>query len=240
MAANHLDTITITILLDPAPVTGTDFGAIMIIADEANGTDLDGDRTRTYASLAAVQVDNTAGFVSAGLLAAATAAFAQAVQPTSIKIGRRDSVGGETYADALALIETDDPAFYAIAIESRLAADQLLIAAAVEASAVPRLFFLQSADVTFLTTGFPAALAGLDGNERTIICYHDIATEWYDVAYPVNRLAFNVDTKSVPWALFTLAGVWLDERFDKSPLFTIILALVGIVGGMLVLIYKVK
>jgi len=40
--------------------------------------------------------------------------------------------------------------------------------------------------------------------------------------------------------LFTLAGVWLDERFDKSPLFTIILALIGIVGGMIALVYKVK
>ena len=40
--------------------------------------------------------------------------------------------------------------------------------------------------------------------------------------------------------LFTLAGVWLDERFDKSPLFTIILALFGIVGGMIALVYKVK
>lgn len=205
MAANHLDTITITIALDPAPVVGTDFGAILIIADEANGTTLDGDRVRTYQSLSAVQADNTAGFVSAGLLAAATAAFSQDRQPSSIKIGRK--AVAEAYDVALAAIEAVDPNFYAIAIESRTAADQLLIAAAVEAGAVNRLFFLQSADADFLTAGFPAALAGLDGNERSIVCYHDTATEWYDVAYPANRLAFNVDAQSVPWALFTLKGV---------------------------------
>ena len=205
MAANHLDTITIVISLDPAPVVGTDFGAILIIADEANGTTLDGDRVRTYQSLSAVQADQTAGFVSAGLLAAATAAFSQDSQPSSIKIGRKAAL--ESYTDALSAIELVDPNFYAIAIESRTAADQLLIAAAVEASAVSRLFFIQSSDVDFLTSGFPAALSGLDGNERTIVCYHDTATEWYDVAYPANRLSFNVDTKSAPWALFTLKGV---------------------------------
>lgn len=205
MAANHLDTISISISLDPAPIVGTDFGAILIIADEANGTTLDGDRVRTYASLAAVQADNTAGFVSAGLLAAATTAFSQDRQPSSIKIGRK--AVAEAYDVALTAIEAVDPAFYAIAIESRTAADQLLIAAAVEASSTPRLFFLQSADADFLTTGFPAALSGLDGNERSIICYHDTATEWYDVAYPANRLAFDVDQQSVPWGLFTLKGV---------------------------------
>jgi hypothetical protein len=207
VAANHLDTITINIALDPAPVVGTDFGAILIIADEANGTTLNGDRVRTYQSLSAVQADQTAGFISAGVLAGATAAFSQDRQPSSLKIGRRDSGGGESYTDALTAIEAVDPAFYAIAIESRTAADQLLVSAAVEASDTRRLFFMQSADVDFLTSGFPAALAALDGNERTIVCYHDTATEWYDVAYPANRLAFDVDAQSVPWALFTLKGV---------------------------------
>lgn len=205
MAANHLDTITIVITLDPAPVVGTDFGAILIIADEANGTTLNGDRVRTYQSLSAVQADNTAGFVSAGILDAATAAFSQDRQPNSIKIGRKAAL--ESYTDALAAIELVDSNFYAIAIESRAAADQLLIAAAVEAADTNRLFFMQSADADWLTAGWPAALAAIEGNERTIPCYHDTATEWYDVAYPANRLAFDVDQQSVPWALFTLKGV---------------------------------
>ena len=83
MTANHLDTISITILLDPAPITGRSF-VVLVIADEANGTTLDGDRVRTYANLAAVHTDETGGFVSAGILATATAMFAQAVQPDEI------------------------------------------------------------------------------------------------------------------------------------------------------------
>ena len=40
--------------------------------------------------------------------------------------------------------------------------------------------------------------------------------------------------------LFTLGGVWLDGRFDTDPLFTVGLSLVGIVGGMLSIIYTGK
>jgi len=40
--------------------------------------------------------------------------------------------------------------------------------------------------------------------------------------------------------LFSLGGMWLDGRFQTSPLFTVVLSLIGIVGGMVALIYKVK
>lgn len=201
----HLDTITIAIALDPAPVVGQDFGATLVIADEANGTSLDGDRVRTYTTLAGVQADNTAGFVSAGILAAAVAAFSQDVQPSSFKIGRKAAI--EAYDVALAAIIVVDPQFYAVAIESRAVADQLLVGAAVEAGDTPRLFFMQSGEGDFLTAGFPAGLAAIDGNERTVICYHDVATEWFDVAWPANRLARSPDQFSAQWALITLKGV---------------------------------
>jgi hypothetical protein len=204
MGANHLDTIDITIILDPAPITGRGF-SVLVIADEANGTTLDGDRVRTYTTLAAVQADNTAGFVSAGILATATAMFAQAVQPDKIKIGRKAAV--EAYDVALAAIIVVDPDFFGVTIESRAAADQLLVAAPVESGSPIRLFFLQSAEADFLTAGFPAVLSGLDGNERTVIAYHDVATEAYDAAYPANRLAFSPDQFSVNWSQFTLGGV---------------------------------
>jgi hypothetical protein len=204
MPVDHLDTITITILLDPAPITGLSF-TVLVIADEANGTTLDGARVRTYTSLAGVQADNTAGFVSAGILATATAMFSQAVRPSEIKIGRK--AVAEAYDVALAAIITVDADFFALSIESRLAADQLLIAAAVEAGDPKRIFFLQSADATFLTAGFPAALAGLDGNEQSVVCYHDVATAAYDAAYPANRLARSPDVVSANWSQFTLAGV---------------------------------
>ena len=41
-------------------------------------------------------------------------------------------------------------------------------------------------------------------------------------------------------AIFVWVGVWLDERFGTSPLFTIGLALLGFVGAMASLIYRVQ
>ena len=204
MTANHLDTIDITIILDPAPIVGRGF-TTMVIADEANGTSLDGDTIRTYTTLAAVQADNTAGFVSAGILATATAMFSQAVQPDQIKIGKKTAI--QAYDEALAAILLVDADFFAVTIESRTPADQLLVAAAVLAGSPIRIFFLQSSEGDFLTAGFPAALSGLDGNDQAVIAFHDIATEAYDAAYPANRLAVSPDQFSANWSQFTLAGV---------------------------------
>lgn len=194
MANNHLDNIIINITLDPAPVTAAGFGVPMIIADGSTSS-LDGDRIRAYTSLSAVQVDNTAGFVSAPMLAAATAAFSQTSSAATIKIGRKDAL--ETYAEALAAIEIADADFYGIAIESRLAADALLVSAPVEASS--RIFIMQASDATFLTTGFPAAYAAVENRERSIVAWHDTDTEWFDLAWLSNRLVFDPDTRSAPW-----------------------------------------
>lgn len=205
MPADHLDNIIINITLDPAPFVGANFQSVLNLADEATGTTLDGDRFRIYTTLAGVQTDNTAGFVSSTALAAATAAFSQTVTPSEYRIGRKGAA--EAYDVALGFVEAADPGFYGLSIESRSDSDQLLVAAAVEASAIRHLFFMQSGDAGFLTTGFPAALTALASNERTVIAFHDITTEHFDTAYPANRLAFDPDLRSVGWSLFDLKGV---------------------------------
>ncbi len=206
MSADHLDNIQITISLDPAPVVGANFGAVLFEADESTGTTLGGDRVRSYTSLAGVQTDNTAGEVGAVALAAAVAAFSQSPAPSLYKIGRK--APGDSYVDALALIEAVDPDFYGLALESRTPADIVLVSPIVEASAVKRLLFFQSGDADWKTSGgIPAAFSAIDNSERTVCCFHDDATEFFDTAYPANRLAFDADLKSVPWALFDLKGV---------------------------------
>lgn len=194
MANNHLDNIIINITLDPAPLVAAGFGVPMIIADGAT-TSLDGDRIRSYGDLTAVQTDNTAGFVSAVMLAAATTAFSQIPAPALIKIGRKDAV--EDYAVALAAIIVVDADFYGIAIESRLAADALLVSSPVEASS--RIFALQSSDATWKTTGFPAAYTAVDNRERTLIAYHDTDAQFFDFGWLANRLVFDPDVTSAPW-----------------------------------------
>lgn len=194
MAADHLDNIVINISLDPAPITAAGFGTMMIIADGST-TSLDGDRIRSYASLAAVQTDVTAGFVSVVMLAAATAAFSQTRAPALIKIGRQDGV--EAFDAALAAIIVADPDFYGIAIEPRTSGDQVLVSTSVEASS--RIFIFQSADAGWKTSGVPAAFATLDNRERTILAYHDTDAVFMDFAWGANRLAFDPDTRSAPW-----------------------------------------
>jgi hypothetical protein len=194
--ADHLDNIVINISLDPAPQSRAGFGVPMIIADGATSS-LDGDRIRAYATPAAAQADQTAGFLSAAMLAAVVAAFSQRIPPALVKVGRKDAL--ETYGEALPLIIAADPDFFGICIESRAAADQLLIAPLAEADPDGRIFILQSSDTDWKTAGLPAAYTALAGAEQSGVIYHDTDAQWSDFAWLANRLVFDPDSKSAPW-----------------------------------------
>ncbi len=197
MGANHLDNIAITLLLAAGAAPEAGFGTLLLIMDEASGTTLDGDRVRTYSSLTDAEADETSGFLSAAAVAAITAAFSQTPRPEQIKIGRCDTGGGETYADALSACVTADPDFYGVAIDSRADADILAVATPVQA--MNRVLFAQSDDADWLTSGYPAGLTALEGDERTFICYHDDDSEWMDVAWAAGILAYDPDVQSAPW-----------------------------------------
>lgn len=211
MGQDHLDNIIINISLDSPPATGVDFFFALLIADQANGTTLDGDRVRTYTDPLEISIDETAGFLSAAVAQAGRDALSQIPRPSKIKIGRRDSAGAETYPDAFTAIRLVDDAFYTTAIESRADADIVLMAAAIE-PVRRKLFVAQSDEATFLTSGFPAGLAAIDGNERTVICWHESDAEWMDFAYSANRLAFDPNSRSVPWA----AGVKAVQNYTTA------------------------
>ena len=196
MAVDHLDNITINIVLDPAPPPSAGFGTVLLLVDQATNT-LNGDRVRSYASVAAATADNTAGYISAGTLAAVTAAFAQPRKPAVFKVGRVDTAGGESYADGLAACIVADGDFYGIASDSRADADILSVSAAVEALRL--LFVAQSADADWKTASHPSGLTALETRERTAVVYHDTAAQWSDVAWLVNRLSFDPDEQSAPW-----------------------------------------
>lgn len=197
--ATHEDNISITITLDPPPVEGLDFETVLFLRD---GISLNGDRVRTYTSLNAVQVDEGLGFVDAVTTEFARVAFSQRPAPKQIKIGKVDTVGLETYEDAYDLVLAVDCDFYAIAIDSRVAATQVAFAAAVEADeaeGLRRLFVLQSSDATWKTAGLPAAYAGLAGFERTVVDYHDDDGQIQGGGYAVSRTVFDPDVRSAPW-----------------------------------------
>jgi len=197
MAANHNDTITITILLDAAPLVAAGFGNVLLLVDLATNS-LNGSRVVTYASAAEASADQAAGYISAGTLAAVNVAFSQRPQPTRFKVGYVDIVGGESYSDGLSSVESLDADFYGICINSRSDADILSVSAAAEA--MNRVFMFQSADSDWLTAGgLPPALTALDSRDRSVGIWHDTASEWSDVAWIVNRLAFDPDVISATW-----------------------------------------
>lgn len=193
---NHNDRISITIVLAPAPAQLTGFGNVLFIADEASGTDLDGDRVRTYTTYADVATDVTAGDISAAVGVMASDFFSQRPQPKKLKIGRADTGGGESFADALAAIELVDGDYYGVCIQSRADADILSISAAIETR--KKICVVQSDDADWKTSGLPSGLTGLAGRENTAVLYHTTDAEWADVCWLGSRLVFDPDDTSYP------------------------------------------
>jgi len=189
---SHERNISVVITLASAPATVKGFGNVLGLFD---GISLDGDRVRTYSSLSAVEADEGAGFLNAAALAAATVMFSQIPAPKKIKIGKVDTGGGESYSDALALVEAADDDFYGVFIDDRTLVVIEPFATTVQAKRY--IFAFQSADAGWLTTGTPSAI--LQGDERSFGIYHDTDTEWADAAALANRLAFDPDTRSAPW-----------------------------------------
>lgn len=198
--ASHEDNIQIVISLDPPPQSGANFQTQLLIRRDIS---LDGDRVRTYTSLAQVEEDEAAGFVDAFVTNWALVAFSQKPRPAQIKVGQADITGGgETYDVAYNLILAEDCDFWPVAIDSRIVAEQVAFAIAVdtdELTNIRKFFFFQSADADWKTSGIPAAYATLAGLERWAVIYHDEATQVQDVAWPVSRAVHDPDVRSAPW-----------------------------------------
>jgi len=199
LRASHEDNVQITITLDPPPQAGLDFQTVLLLRDAIT---LDGDRVRTYTSLNSVQSDEDAGFVDAFVTEWARVAFSQKPAPKQIKVGRVDTVGGESYEDAYDLILAEDCDFYAICMDSRTPATQVAFALAIEADeaeGLRHLFIFQSSDASWLTAGIPAAYATLADLERWAVVYHDDDAQVQDGAWAVSRTVFDPDIRSYPW-----------------------------------------
>lgn len=195
MGATHDTNINVQIVLDAAAPAQAGFGIAMLVAEVA-GYDAQTDpRTLSFTSSADVATALDAGEVSSTAAAILNAALAQQPRPATVKLGRKEEL--ESYTDALTAIEAEDPTWYGVAIESRLAADIVAVAQWVETR--PRLFIAQSSDTDWLTSGVPAGFTALEVLERTALIFHTTDTEGADFAWLANRLAFDPDTFSAPW-----------------------------------------
>lgn len=201
MAQSHIDNVEITILLDPPPKEPVSFSTLLLLADQDNGTTLDGDRVRKYTTPRGVDQDVTDGFLFSAVAEGVKDALSNGIGEAWV--GRVDTANAtpETFLDGYnaALNAGVNP--YGVAIESRLDADILNLESSIEATTsgiMPRLFSLQSDDADWKTLNFPAGLTALEGNERSIIHYHDDDTQFQDFAWLAALLRISPDTRSSP------------------------------------------
>lgn len=190
--ATHNNSITVNIALDGAPGTVRGFGNALLLFESATihgGTD----RVRAYGSYEEAEDDAD---LPASALAAVNTAFSQPTPPQTFKVGRKVPTT-ETWTQAITAVRAADDDFYALAVSSRVNADVEEVSEALEPT--KKLALLQSGEATLLTNSIAAALADCFIRERTALVYHPTNTQWADVAWAVNRLAFDPDTISVPW-----------------------------------------
>ena len=199
MGADWASTIVVNIFLAASPPSRAGFSTVMFLVDQDSGNSLNGARVMSFASSSEAQTAQTAGYISATTLAFPQAGFSQQPTPSKIKVGYRDVSLAETVAAALTAIQAVDNDWYAIAQYSRVDADIVAMATAIEAGA-EKLYIAQSADASWLDAGLPAGLSTLAAKERTALIYHDAAAQPADLAWAVSRTVFDADVKSAPWS----------------------------------------
>lgn len=191
------DQISVSITLSTQPATGTSFGTVLLLVDQASNS-LNGDRVRTYTAASQAATAQTAGYISAATKTAIETAFAQpGSRPAAFKVGRVDTAGGEDWSEGYDACVADDPDFYVVTAATRTDAQQLDIAASVEAAS--RIYIAQVTAADWLTSGVPAAWSGATSYERTGVVYNATSSAWSDVAWAVARSRFDPDVTSAPW-----------------------------------------
>ena len=202
--ATHDDRIAITVNLATLSTGAATFRPLIVGKDITLGAAT----TKEYTDVATAQADLTAGEIDAWTLAAITEIFGQrdaqgrSKRPASVLVAEWDSAGGDGIDDALDAALADNSDFYCVNIESRTAADHVLVSTWLDAQETAGSKFvsvLQSADADWLTGGVPAGYTTIDGVERIAMVYHATDAEIRAEGWAGNRLAYSPDSASVPW-----------------------------------------
>lgn len=196
MAAGILSTgaLALTITIDPLP-SGVQGLGPMIYIDSASS--LDGDRVRTYTTVAGATADNTAGYLSADALDAVTIALGQSPRPASVLVGRKDA--GEDWDDA-AIACAAVASFTFVTISSRTISDFMTLAAWSD-TLLDKIAVVQNGDSSWLNSGVPA---GFTAHPSLAVVYHPTATEHAAEAYAAILSAVDADVVApAGWATIT-------------------------------------
>jgi len=201
------DRVQVTILRDTSAVERVNFGVPLFIGESAP---LAATRAQSFASID--EVDAVFAPTDPEFLAA-QAFFSQTPQPRKLIIGYKAAL--ETYPEALALIFDINDEWFAVAIESVLEADALLMAPAVSAMQGFRQFWARSADPGILdpldTTDLASQLK-VSNFDQSRVVYHSQAATLYPEMAQMGRVLPIVETRtsgpgSIAWFDQTVAGI---------------------------------
>ena len=204
---SHLANFSVTISLAALAVAGAGFSTVLFLVP-LSANSLNGVRVAEYTTYSAMQTAQTAGYISAGTLAAGLAAFSQRPNDRrieSFKVGYVDIGGGETYATGLAACIVYDSDFYGVCITPRTVTEIAATSLYIETAAKKMVLIWQSADASWLDASAPASFVMTQ--ERSLGVYHDNAAVWADVALACDRLLADPDKESAPWGYAPLRSV---------------------------------
>lgn len=198
MAAGILSTgaLALTITIDPLP-SGVQGLGPMIYIDPSSS--LDGDRVRTYTTVAGATADNVAGYLSADALDAVTVALSQSPRPGEVLVGRK--AGGEDWDDA-AIACAAVASFTFVCASTRTIADLMTLATWADTT-LDKIVISQNGDSSWLNSGVPA---GFTAHPSLAVVYHPTSTEHAAEAYAATLSAVDADIIApAGWA--TIVGI---------------------------------
>lgn len=198
MAVNVHNLITSTINLDAPAAQQAGFNVLYIVPLASNS--LNSASYVAYTAYEDAVADEAAGYISSTTLQALQDVFSQVNVPATIYVAPVDLVGGDDYSDAIDnMLAEGDISFYAVCVQDRTDAVITDVSAHVEALSRKLLFFCQSDDADWKTSGLPAGLTALSGRERTVVVYQTADAEHNDLVWATDRFSFDPDESSVPF-----------------------------------------
>lgn len=207
-SSSHVSNASITVLLAALATPAAGFGTVTLLVPLVTNS-LDGDPYMDFADFDEATTANGAGFISATTLDACEVAFSQTPIPSKFRVAKVDLAAtdptiADTYAGVISQLR-DNPSvsndLWMICIDSRVDATQITLMTAVEAYDNEIFFLAQVNHTDWDTAAIPAAWTAASAGDvqYTGVVYHDITTEWLDVATACRALAFNPDETSAPW-----------------------------------------
>lgn len=172
-------------VVEPRPVQNNALSNLLILSSDST---LDGDRYRAYASVAEATTDFDDGFLSAAALARVTTAFGQAVAPSTLYVGRRNS-GSETYAQALTAVAAAGLTFGLVDSDADSGSEATSVDSYVAANLA--ISIITGAEGAWITGSPPASYPTT--SDSTAVVYHPTAGQYPATAILARAAGTNAD-----------------------------------------------